>query len=58
MADTKISALAAVTDLQDTDELVMARAGDNKKIDAVDLKAAIVDTLRKDFGNAFLVGGM
>jgi hypothetical protein len=41
MADTKISALAAVTDLQDTDEFVLARAGTTKKIDGVDLKAGV-----------------
>lgn len=37
MPDTKISALAAVTDVQATDELVLARAGATKKIDASDL---------------------
>lgn len=42
MADTKISDLAAVTDLQDTDELVLARAGTTKKIDGVDLKSEVI----------------
>jgi hypothetical protein len=42
MADSKISDLAAVTDLQDTDELVLARAGASKKIDGVDLKSQIL----------------
>lgn len=43
MADTKISDLAAVTDVQDTDEYVLARAGANKKIDGADLKAGVLD---------------
>lgn len=41
MADTPISGLAAVTDVLDTDEYVLARAGLSKKIDAVDLRAGI-----------------
>ncbi|MDF2751653.1 MAG: hypothetical protein K0S82_35 [Gaiellaceae bacterium] len=39
MADLKISELGAVTDVQDTDEFVLARAGTTKKIDGVDLRA-------------------
>lgn len=42
MADTKISALTAVTDLLDTDEFVLARAGASKKIAATRLQPAIV----------------
>jgi hypothetical protein len=42
MADSKISALAAVTDLLDTDEFVLARAGATKKMDGVDLKAGVL----------------
>lgn len=41
MADTKISALAAVTDVLDTDEFVLARSGATKKIDGVDLRAGV-----------------
>ena len=41
MADTKISNLAAVTDVQDTDEFVLARAGVTNKIDGVDLAAEL-----------------
>lgn len=41
MADTKISDLAAVTDVLGTDEFVLARAGDTKKIDAVDLVSGL-----------------
>jgi hypothetical protein len=41
MADTKISDLAAVTGLIGTDEFVLARSGDTKKIDATDLAASI-----------------
>ena len=41
MADTKISALSAVTDVLSTDEFVLARSGTTKKIDAVDLAAGI-----------------
>lgn len=37
MADTKISDLAAVTDVIGTDEYVLARSGATKKIDAADL---------------------
>ena len=39
MADAKISALAAVTTVEDTDEYVLARAGASKKITGADLKA-------------------
>jgi hypothetical protein len=39
MADSKISDLAAVTDVQPTDEYVLARAGASKKIDASDMIA-------------------
>lgn len=35
MADTKISGLSAVTSLTSTDEMVLARAGTTKKIDAL-----------------------
>ncbi|HSE44722.1 MAG TPA: hypothetical protein VLA89_05270 [Gemmatimonadales bacterium] len=45
MADSKISALAAVTDLLTTDELVLARAGATKKIAGDDLAAAIAAAL-------------
>lgn len=41
MADTKISGLAAVTDLLSTDELVLARSGTTKKIDASDFAFAL-----------------
>jgi hypothetical protein len=41
MADTKISALSAVTDVQATDEFVLARAGTTKKIDASDLATGL-----------------
>lgn len=41
MADSKISDLAAVTDLLGTDEFVMARSGATKKINAADLAAGI-----------------
>lgn len=40
MTDLKISQLAAVTDVQDTDELVLARVGATKKITGQNLKAA------------------
>jgi hypothetical protein len=39
MADTKISALPAVTTVADTDEYVLARAGGTKKITGANLKA-------------------
>lgn len=39
MADTKISGLAAVTDVLPTDEFVLARSSTTKKIDASDLAA-------------------
>jgi len=42
MADTKISDLAAVTDLIGTDEYVLARSGATKKIDASDLASEIL----------------
>jgi len=41
MADTKISDLAAVTDVLATDEYVLARSGATKKIDASDLTTGI-----------------
>ena len=41
MADTKISGLAAVTDVQDTDEYVIARAGGSRKITGANLKTGI-----------------
>ena len=41
MADSKISALAAVTDVLSTDEYVLARAGATKKITGANLKAGI-----------------
>ena len=40
MADTKISDLAAVTDVLATDEYVLARSGATKKIDASNLLVA------------------
>src|SRR6266576_1665619 len=40
MADTKISALTAALILADTDELVLAASGANKKIAAANLRAA------------------
>jgi hypothetical protein len=40
MADTKISALTAASSLGDTDELVLASAGTNKKITGANLKAS------------------
>ena len=54
MADTKISNLAAVTDVQDTDEFVLARAGESKKIDGVDLRAEIGGTVAADDENLVL----
>jgi hypothetical protein len=42
MADTKISDLAAVTDVLGTDEYVLARSGDTNKITAADLGAGLV----------------
>lgn len=41
MADTKISALSAVTDVLSDDEFVLARSGATKKIDAIDLAAGL-----------------
>jgi hypothetical protein len=41
VADSKISDLSAVTDVQATDEYVLARAGTSKKIDASDLAAGL-----------------
>lgn len=41
MADTKISALSAVTDLLATDEYVLARSGATKKITGASLSAAL-----------------
>jgi hypothetical protein len=40
VADSKISALAAVASLADTDELILASAGTTKKITGVNLKGA------------------
>ena len=46
MADTKISGLAAVTTVSDTDEYVLARSGASKKITGANLKAGVaVDAL-------------
>jgi len=45
MADTKISALSAVTDVLATDEYVLARSGASKKITAANMKPAIVTSL-------------
>lgn len=45
MADTKISALTASTSLADTDELVLASSGANKKITGANLKASMGLTL-------------
>ena len=44
MADTKISALPAVTDVQDSDEYVLARSGGTKKITGANLKTGIPAT--------------
>lgn len=44
MADTKISALSAVTDVLSTDEFVLARSGTTKKIAGVDLATAMGGT--------------
>lgn len=41
MADTKISALPATSLLEDTDELVLASLGTNKKITGAALKASM-----------------
>lgn len=41
MADTKISNLAAVTDVQATDEFVLARAGATKKLTGASLVGAV-----------------
>lgn len=41
MADTKISGLAAVTDVQDTDEFVLARAGATKKATGASMRSQI-----------------
>lgn len=43
MADTKISALAAVTTVGDTDEYVVAVSGATKKITGANLKAGVAD---------------
>jgi len=48
VSDTKISDLAAVTDVQDTDEFVLARAGQTKKIDGVDLRSEVGGTVAAD----------
>ena len=45
MSDSKISDLAAVTTVEDTDEYVVARAGASKKITGADLKAGAVGSL-------------
>jgi hypothetical protein len=42
VADTKISALTPTTSLGDTDELVLASGGGNKKITGANLKASVV----------------
>lgn len=39
MADEKISALGSGSPIQDTDEFVLARSGDNKKVTGADIKA-------------------
>ena len=44
MADTKISALPAVTDVQDADAYVLARAGATQKITGANLKAAVASS--------------
>src|SRR5262245_58277523 len=41
MADTKISALPAVTNVDDTDEYVLARTGGTRQITGANLKAGI-----------------
>lgn len=41
MADKKISELDAVTDVQDTDEYVLARSGASKKITGADLRSEV-----------------
>ncbi len=45
MADMKISELDAVTTVDDTDEYVLARAGESKKITGANLKAAGASTV-------------
>jgi hypothetical protein len=60
MADQKISGLAPVTDVADTDEYVIARAGASKKITGANLKAAMpggVAPTRTLTAGAGLAGG-
>jgi WD40 repeat protein len=60
MADTKISGLAPVSDVQDADEYPVARAGATKKITGANLKAAMpggVSTARTLTAGAGLAGG-
>jgi hypothetical protein len=60
MADTKISGLAPVTDVQDADEYPVARAGSTKKITGANLKAAMpggVSGARTLTAGAGLAGG-
>jgi hypothetical protein len=59
MADTKISNLAAVTSLGDTDEAVLAVAGASKKITGANMKASMFDATSpttQAFGDAAVVG--
>ena len=44
MADSKISALSAITSLADTDEMVVASSGASKKITGLNLKASMPGT--------------
>lgn len=50
MADSKISDLAAVTDLLTTDEYVLARSGASKKITGANLRAAV-----QEIGSSVLI---
>jgi hypothetical protein len=59
MADTKISNLAAVTTLGDTDEAVLAVAGASKKITGANVKASMFDATSPStqaFGDSAVVG--
>lgn len=56
MADTKISDLAAVTDVQTSDDFVLARAGTTKRITGADLASELTGASLA-FGQAHLTSG-
>lgn len=55
MADTKISALSAVTDLLAGDDYVLSRSGVSYKIDGTDLAAAIIALVPPPTGGLTLI---